>query len=232
MPSIILGVLASRKGRRPPPPGSRPGSPGEAPPVWLLQLRLLWPQRPPGPLRVLLSSYKITSSADDSGQLGSDLETDLYHRVQWHLNRVVALSGAAEAPDLEDDSDEEAEGWPCQNPFSLKTGQTTKATTQGKKRAYLQTFSDSDDEVEDNHNQINLPTDLADYIEWVAQRHGSWDAAKPANDEDLFEKYGLPDTVTPDQTSWPQVMKSLGITALRVNEDHKAYPWENEGLAN
>lgn len=30
--------------------------------------------------------------------------------MQWHLNRVVALSGAAEAPDLEDNTDEEAGG--------------------------------------------------------------------------------------------------------------------------
>jgi hypothetical protein len=30
--------------------------------------------------------------------------------MQWHLNRVVALSGAAEAPHLEDDTDEEAKG--------------------------------------------------------------------------------------------------------------------------
>jgi hypothetical protein len=30
--------------------------------------------------------------------------------MQWHLNRVVALSGVSEAAELEDDTDEEAEG--------------------------------------------------------------------------------------------------------------------------
>lgn len=30
--------------------------------------------------------------------------------MQWHLNRVVALSGAAEAADLDDDTDEEGGG--------------------------------------------------------------------------------------------------------------------------
>jgi hypothetical protein len=30
--------------------------------------------------------------------------------MQWHLNRVCALSGVSEAAELEDDTDEEAEG--------------------------------------------------------------------------------------------------------------------------
>lgn len=84
---------------------------------------------------------------------------------------------------------------------------------------YFQALSDSDDDAEEN--QINLPTDLADYIAWVAQRHGSWDTATPADDEDLLEKYGLPDSdsVSLDQMTWPQAVKSLGITTLRLDED-------------
>jgi hypothetical protein len=109
------------------------------------------------------------------------------------------------------------------------TKRQTRSMTQGNKnRVYLQALSDSDDEEE---NQISLPTDLTDYIAWVAQRHGAWDAERPPDDQDLIEKYGLPDILTSDQTTWPQAMKSLGITPLRIDEDLKVYPWGKPALA-
>jgi hypothetical protein len=64
-----------------------------------------------------LSEYPI-SDGSPSNRLIIENTTDLTHPLpnrnllgmQWHLNRVVALYGVSEAAELEDDTDEEAEG--------------------------------------------------------------------------------------------------------------------------
>lgn len=53
----------------------------------------------------------------------------------------------------------------------------------------------------------------------------------PAEGEDLLDKYGLPDDLDPDQTTWPPALKSLGVTKLRIDEDLDMYPWGKPALA-
>jgi hypothetical protein len=104
-----------------------------------------------------------------------------------------------------------------------QTRQATATKAKGKKRVYYEIHSDSDDE--DDHDQVVLPTNPTDYIAWIANRHAAWDTSTLTHEEDLTEKYRLPDDVDLDQTKWPSAMKSLGVTALRVTEDIAKHPW-------
>ncbi|KAF7169541.1 hypothetical protein CNMCM5623_002201 [Aspergillus felis] len=110
-----------------------------------------------------------------------------------------------------------------------QTRQATATKAKGKKHIYYKIHSDSDDK--DNRDQVILPTDPADYIAWIANRHAAWDTSTPTHEEDLTEKYGLPDNMDPDQTKWPSAMKGLGITALHITKDIIKYPWGKPAFA-
>ncbi|GIJ88262.1 hypothetical protein Asppvi_007180 [Aspergillus pseudoviridinutans] len=97
-----------------------------------------------------------------------------------------------------------------------------------KKRFF---FKLSDDEDEDTR-QLTLPDNLSLYLDWVAYRHAVWDAAGlPGPDEDLLEKYNLPQHIGSDSTAWPASLKQLEVTNLRIDEDPTAFPWGKPATA-
>jgi hypothetical protein len=110
-----------------------------------------------------------------------------------------------------------------------QTRQATATKAKGKKRVYYKIYSDSNNK--DNHGQVVLPTDPADYITWIINRHAAWDTLTLTHEEDLTEKYRLPDNIDLDQTKWPSAMKGLGVTALYITKDVKKYPWGKPAFA-
>jgi hypothetical protein len=107
-----------------------------------------------------------------------------------------------------------------------QTHSTTAA--QGTKRFFFELSDDDEEDTED----IDMPSDLAKYRDWVADRHAAWDAAGlPTQGEDVLAKYNLPDEVPLDKKNWPASLKGLSITAMRITEDTTHYPWGKPALA-
>ncbi|KAF4174911.1 hypothetical protein CNMCM8927_003470 [Aspergillus lentulus] len=112
----------------------------------------------------------------------------------------------------------------------VKPKPQTRSTTaaQGTKRFF---FELSDDDEEDTE-YIDMPSHLAKYRDWAADRHATWDAAGlPTQGEDVLAKYNLPDEVPLDRKNWPASLNGLGITAMRINEDTTRHPWGKPALA-
>ncbi|KAF7161025.1 hypothetical protein CNMCM5623_006702 [Aspergillus felis] len=110
----------------------------------------------------------------------------------------------------------------------IKPKTRSTAGASHKKRFF---FKLSDDEDEDTE-QLTLPDNLSIYLDWVAVRHAVWDAAGlPGPDEDLLEKYNLPQHIDGDHTAWPASLKHLGVTKLKIDEDLTAFPWGKPAIA-
>jgi hypothetical protein len=82
------------------------------------------------------------------------------------------------------------------NLLKPQTRQATATKVKGKKRVYYKIYSDSNNE--DNHGQVILLTNPADYIAWIANRYAAWDTSILTYEEDLTEKYRLPNNMDLD----------------------------------
>ncbi|GFF27575.1 hypothetical protein IFM46972_02105 [Aspergillus udagawae] len=107
--------------------------------------------------------------------------------------------------------------------------QTRSMTGASHKKRFFFTLSDDEDE---DTKQLTLPDNLSLYLGWVAYRHAVWDAdGLPGPDEDLLEKYDLPQHIDSNRTAWPASLKQLGVTKLRIEEDLTPFPWGKPAIA-
>ncbi|GFG05012.1 hypothetical protein IFM61606_00512 [Aspergillus udagawae] len=107
--------------------------------------------------------------------------------------------------------------------------QTRSMTGASHKKRFFSKLSDDEDE---DTKQLTLPDNLSLYLDWVAYRHAVWDAGGlPGPDEDLLEKYNLPQHIDSNRTAWPASLKQLGVTKLRIDEDLTAFPWGKPAIA-